>query len=30
MKKSEKDRFKAGINRMVDWMKEHRFPPRYY
>ena len=28
MKKSEKDRFKAGINRLVDWMKEHRFPPR--
>ncbi|MBK7711642.1 MAG: hypothetical protein IPJ37_12325 [Bacteroidales bacterium] len=28
MKKSEKDRFKAGINYMVEWMKEHRFPPR--
>jgi len=28
MKKSEKDRFKAGINRVTDWMKVHRFPPR--
>jgi hypothetical protein len=26
--KSGNDRFKAGINRMVDWMKAHRFPPR--
>ena len=28
MKRSEKDRIKAGINRLVNWMKEHRFPPR--
>jgi len=28
MKKSEKDRFREGISRIVDWMKEHRFPPR--
>jgi hypothetical protein len=28
MKRSEKDRFKAGINKMVEWMKAHRFPPR--
>lgn len=28
MKRSEKDRFKERINRMVDWMKDHRVPPR--
>jgi hypothetical protein len=28
MKKSEKDRFKAGINWVIKWMKLHRFPPR--
>ena len=28
MKRSEKDRFKAGIKRMVYWMNDHRFPPR--
>jgi hypothetical protein len=28
MKKAEKDRFKVRINRMADWMRQHRFPPR--
>jgi hypothetical protein len=28
MKRSETDRFKEGINCMVDWMQMHRFPPR--
>jgi hypothetical protein len=28
MKRSETDRFKAGIDRLVYRMKEHRFPPR--
>ncbi len=28
MKKTEKDRLKAGINRMAEWMREHRIPPR--
>jgi hypothetical protein len=28
MKRSEKDRFKAVINSMAGWMKDHRFPPR--
>jgi hypothetical protein len=28
MKRSERDRFKAGINKVADWMKENSFPPR--
>lgn len=28
MMKTENDRLKAGMNRMVGWMKAHRFPPR--
>lgn len=27
MKRSEKDRFRAGMRRMVDWMRDHRLPP---
>jgi hypothetical protein len=28
MKKSENDRLKTEINKIVNWMKVHRFPPR--